>query len=141
MSKKFLKAPIAFYKEANPKYLIAYISFIKLEIPSILQIITLLTLFSIFGNNWILNLILIFSVYFLSKWYLSEKLLIFINNEMKYYIEEKDRQKNKEELLRSFLIYNLLVSIIISCILGGISGIFVTFPLFNSIIDFIKFRG
>ena len=71
------------------KYFRAYLGFLALEIPSLLQIITLLTLISLVSNYLILKIIIIYLVYKLTNIYLNEKLLIFINNELRYYSDIK----------------------------------------------------
>ncbi len=128
--------------DADSKYLAAYLGFIKIEIPSILQILTLLTLISFFGNSYILSLLLLILIYLLTYWYLNEKLLVFLNNELKYYIPNQERLDRRNTILLTLLTYNGVISLIVSLTLGAISA-FIFYDLFTSSINhlFAKTRS
>lgn len=117
------------------KYFRAYLGFLALEIPSLLQIITLLTLISLVSNYLILKIIIIYLVYKLTNIYLNEKLLIFINNELRYY---SDIKKDKDELLRSLIVHNRAASLTSSLIMGGIIGLVIPSELTMSITEQIR---
>lgn len=129
---------LKFFHREHSKYLTAYLGFLKIEIPSVLQILTLLTLISFLGNNYIFSLLVIVLVFLLTKWYLNEKLLIFLNNELKYYIEEKDRIDNKNTIISSLIVYNVLVSLVTSAALGSLSTFIFFTPICNLLRLFLK---
>lgn len=108
------------------KYLKIYLAFLKIEIPALVQILTLISFLTILGNNIIFQLVMIIVIYFLVTMYLHEKLFLFLNNEFRHYIEYDEKIKNKKIILFSLLFYNWVVALIVALLLAAIANMIVS---------------
>ncbi|MCW1949622.1 MAG: hypothetical protein KIH89_004260 [Candidatus Shapirobacteria bacterium] len=80
-----------FRKKKKSMYLRSFYGFLRLEIPNIIQIVTLLGFLIYLTKTYFLKIVLDFLIVTLLALYLTEKLKIFVNNELfRSYLNYKD---------------------------------------------------
>ncbi|MBP6891662.1 hypothetical protein KBB92_01920 [Candidatus Shapirobacteria bacterium] len=109
-------------KQAN--YFKLFNSFLKLEIPNIIQIITLLGFLGVLAKTTEMKMIISVTVMILLSLYLVEKLFIFINTDL-VHIYAKPDELNVNKLLEYFggylIFFSFLAGIIIWLMISSIS--------------------
>ena len=113
-----MKNKLSKLKRSDNRYVKVYLSFLKIEIPSIIQISTLATVLSILTNNFFLRILIGVLVTLLLQLYLNEKLFVFLNNERRFYIGHEESVINKSMIITSLLRFGNITNIFFGCLVG-----------------------